>query len=68
MQAFRAVFLVISEWKSCQDPVLECVQNLVNTDVFDRFHFFHFLMSFEPSRLDFSDFGGALWSPGGIFG
>ena len=32
-----------------------CVK-LVNTDVFDRFHFFHFFMNFESSRLDLSDF------------
>ena len=56
MQAFRAAFFLISDWKSCQDPVLECAQNLVNTDVLDRFHFFHFFVNFESSRLDFSDF------------
>ena len=56
MQAFRAAFFLISDWKSCQDPVLECAQNIVNTDVFDRFHFFHFFMNFESSKLDFSDF------------
>ena len=56
MQAFRAAFFLISDWKSCQDPVLECAQNKVNTDVFDRFHFFHFFVNFESSRLDFSDF------------
>ena len=57
MQAFRAAFFLISDWKSCQDPVLECAQNIVNTDVLDRFHFFHFFVNFESSRLDFSDFG-----------
>ena len=65
MQAFRAAFFLISDWKSCQDPVLECAQNIVNTDVFDRFHFFHFFVNFESSRLDFSDFWmlyGALGS------
>ena len=66
MQAFRAAFLVISEWNSCQDPVLECAQNIVNTDVLDRFHFFDFFMNFESPRLDFSDFWGTLWSPGGL--
>ena len=42
--------------------MLECAQNIVNTDVFDRFHFF---VNFESSRLDFSDFWmlyGALGS------
>ena len=48
--------LVISEWNSCQDPMLECASNIVNTDVLDRFHFFHFFINFESSRLDFSDF------------
>ena len=56
MQAFRAAFFLISDWKSCQDPVLECAQNIVNTDVFDRFRFFHFSMNFEFSKLDCSDF------------
>ena len=56
MQAFRAVFLLISEWNSFQDPMLECASNIVNADVFDGFHFFHFSMNFESSRLDFSDF------------
>ena len=47
--------------------MLECAQNIVNTYVFDRFHFFHFFMNFESSELDFSDFwelfGGlrSLW-------
>ena len=36
--------------------MLECAQNIVNTDVFDRVHFFHFFVNFESSRLDFSDF------------
>ena len=44
--------------------MLECVKNIVNTDVFDRFCFFDFFMNFELSRLDFSDFWGAFWSPG----
>ena len=65
MQAFRAAFFLISDWKSCQDPVLECAQNIVNTDVFDRFHFFHFFMNVDSSKLDCSDFWelfGALGS------
>ena len=33
---------------------------MVNTDVFDRFHFFHFFVNVESSRLDFSDFWEAL--------
>ena len=27
--------------------MLECVQNIVNTDVFDRFRFFDFFVNFE---------------------
>ena len=45
--------------------MLECAQNIINTDVFDRFHFFHLFVNFESSRLDFSDFWmlyGALGS------
>ena len=48
--------------------MLECVKNIVNTDVFDRFHFFDFFMNVESSRLDFSDFLGAFGSPEGTFG
>ena len=44
--------------------MLGCVYNIVNIDVFDRFCFFDFFMNFELSRLDFSDFWGAFWSPG----
>ena len=44
--------------------MLGCVQNIVNTDVFDRFCFFDFFKNFELSRLDFIDFWGAFWSPG----
>ena len=56
MQACRAAFFLISDWKTCQDPLLERAQNIVNTDVFDRFHFFHFFMNFESSRLTFGSF------------
>ena len=48
--------------------MLECAQNIVNTDVFDRFGFFDFFMNFESSRLDFSDFLGAFGSPEATFG
>ena len=48
--------------------MLECAQNTVNTRVFNRFHFFDFFMNCESSRLDFSDFWGALGSPEGTFG
>ena len=48
--------------------MLECAQNIVNTNVFDRFHFFDFFMNCEPSGLDFSDFLGSLGSPEGTFG
>ena len=44
--------------------MLECAQNIVHIDVFDRFHFFHFFVNFELWRLDFSDFWDAFWSPG----
>ena len=37
--------------------MLECVKNIVNTDVFDRFHFFDFFVNFEFPGLDF----GAFW-------
>ena len=37
--------------------MLECVKNIVNTDVFDRFHFFDFFVNFEFPGLDFSCFG-----------
>ena len=33
--------------------MLERVKNIVNTDVFDRFHFFVFFVNFEFLRLDF---------------
>ena len=36
--------------------MLECVKNIVNTDVFDRFHFFDFFVNFEFPGLDFSTF------------
>ena len=48
--------------------MLECAQNIVNTDVFDRFCFFDFFMNSESSRLNFSDFLSALGSPEGTFG
>ena len=37
--------------------MLECVKNIVNTDVFDRFHFFDFFENFEFAGLDFVLFG-----------
>ena len=37
--------------------MLECVKNLVNTDVFDRFHFFDFFVNSEFSGVDL----GAFW-------
>ncbi len=50
-------FLVFWEWKSCQDPMLECAQNIVNTDVFDRFRFFDFFMNFESFGRPEDTFG-----------
>ena len=41
--------------------MLECVQNIVNTDVFDRFQFFDFFVNFEFPGLDFSCFLDAFW-------
>ena len=40
--------------------MLECVKNIVNTDVFHRFHFFDLFVDFEFSGLDFGGFLGAF--------
>ena len=40
--------------------MLERVKNTVNTDVFDRFHFFDFFVNCEFPRLDFRCFLGAF--------
>ena len=42
--------------------MLECVKNIVNTDVFDRFHFFVFFVNFEFLSLNFLLFGCFLVS------
>ena len=47
--------------------MLECVKNIVNIDMFDRFHFFDFFMNCESSRLDFSVFLGVFGRPEGTF-
>ena len=45
--------------------MLECVKNNINTDVFDRFHFFDFFVNFEfPIRC----FWGAFWCSEDTFG
>ena len=44
--------------------MLVCVKNIVNTDVFDRFHFFDFFVNFEFPELDFGCFlvsWGHIW-------
>ena len=44
--------------------MLECVKNIVNTYVFDRFHFFDFFVNFEFPGLDFRCFlvsWGHIW-------
>ena len=48
--------------------MLECVQNIGNTDVFDRFHFFDFFVNFEFPGLDFSRFLGVFWRSEDPFG
>ena len=48
--------------------MLECVKNIVNTDVFDRFHFFDFFVNVEFPGLDFSCFLGAFWCSEDTFG
>ena len=48
--------------------MLECVQNIVNTDVFDRFRFFDFFVNFEFPGFDFRCFLGAFWVLFGVLG
>ena len=48
--------------------MLECVKDIVNTDVFDRFHFFDFFVNFEFPGFDFKCFWGAFWVLFGVLG
>ena len=48
--------------------MLECVKNIVNTDVFDRFRFFDFFVNFEFPGFDFRCFLGAFWVLFGVLG
>ena len=48
--------------------MLECVKNIVNTDVFDRFHFFDFSVNVEFPGLQFRCFLGVFWCSEDTFG
>ncbi len=48
--------------------MLECVKNIVNTDVFDRFRFFDLFVNFEFPGFDFRCFLGAFWVLFGVLG
>ena len=48
--------------------MLECVKNIVNIDVFDRFRFFDFFVNLKFPGLDFSCFLSVFWCPEDTFG